>query len=291
MNQTILVFNEINRSEIIKNEKYLIIISPIPRSNFEFQELLDKFIDYRLENDFKIENDVLSIVDKIKSIYIEKKQPLNIYIIYPFMKLDENSIYLVLSDFLRTQFNDTVNDTVNKLNLDNKFKSSETYLIPYKNYDLINSQFQDSTAYMISLARSDNKKLEHVDGSKQMKLSGFIIKNNQIQSTPVILTCKLDSNGNYKCYSMKILDGLNKLRKFNGKELEKTNSYQNSYKLDDVEFILYKTPISNIQNKYIPIIISVCLFIILIIIIVVIVSIKKSKDSKQSFLDKSNGNK
>ena len=81
MNQTILVFNEINRSEIIKNEKYLIIISPIPRSNFEFQELLDKFIDYRLENDFKIENDVLSIVDKIKSIYIEKKQSLNIYII------------------------------------------------------------------------------------------------------------------------------------------------------------------------------------------------------------------
>ena len=285
MNQTILVFNEINRSEIIKNEKYLIIISPIPRSNFEFQELLDKFIDYRLENDFKIENDVLSIVDKIKSIYIEKKQPLNIYIIYPFMKLDENSIYLVLSDFLRTQFNDTVNDTVNK------FKSSETYLIPYKNYDLIKSQFQDSTAYLISLARSDNKKLEHVDGSKQMKLSGFIVKNNQIQSTPVILTCKLDSNGNYKCYSMKILDGLNKLRKFNGKKLEKTNSYQNSYKLDDTEFILYKTPISNIQNKYIPIIISVCLFIILIIIIVVIVSIKKSKDSKQSFLDNSNGNK
>ena len=286
MNQTILVFNEINRSEIIKNEKYLIIISPIPRTNFEFQELLDKFIDYRLENDFKIENDVLSIVDKIKSIYIEKKQPLNIYIIYPFMKLDENSIYLVLSDFLRTQFNDT-----DKLNLDNKFKSSETYLIPYKNYDLINSQFQDSTAYMISLARSDNKKLEHVDGSKQMKFSGFIVKNNQIQSAPVILTCKLDSDGNYKSYCMKILDGLNKLRKFNGKELEKTNSYQNSYKLDDTEFILYKTPISNIQNKYIPIIISVCLFIILIIIIVVIVSIKKSKDSKQSFLDKSNGNK
>lgn len=286
MKPTIIVFNELNQSEIIENDKYLIIISPIPKTNYEFQKLLDQFIDYILEDSFKIENNVISIVDKIKSIYVETKHPFNIYIIYPFINLDVNSIYLVLSDFIRTQFNDSIDN----LNLD-KSEKSETYLIPYKNYDLINSRFQDSTGYMISLARSDNKKLEHVDKSKHMKLSGFIVKNNQIQPIPVILTCKLDSNGDYKCYSMKILDNLNKSKKFNGKKLEKSNSYQNSYKLDDTEFILYKTPISNTYINYTPIIICVCLFIALVIIIVVIVLIVKSNDSKQSFLDKSNGNK
>lgn len=284
MKHIIIIFNELNHSEIIENDKYLIIISPIPRNNFEFQNLLDKFIEYRLEDSFKIENNIISIVDKIKSIYIETKQPLNTYIIYPFINLDINSIYLVLSDFIRTKFNDV-------LPIDNKFENIETYLIPYKNYDLINSKFQDSTGYMISLARSDNKNLEHVDKSKPMKLSGFIVKNNQIKPIPIILTCKLDSNGDYKCYSMKILDGLNKSRNSMGKKLEKSNSYQNSYKLNDTEFILYKTPISNTQINYIPIIIYVCIFITLIIIIIVIVLIIKSKDSKQSFLDKSNGNK
>lgn len=284
MKPTLIVFNELNHSEIIENDKYLIIISPIPKTNFEFQNLLDKFIDYRLEDSFKIENNVISFVDKIKSIYMETNQSFNIYIIYPFINLDVNSIYLVLSDFIRTKFNDI-------LPIDNKFENTEIYLVPYKNYDLINSRFQYSTGYMINLARSDNKKLEHVDKSKPMKLSGFIVKNNQIQPIPIILTCKLDLNGDYKCYSMKILDNLNSSKKFNGKKLEKSNSYQNSYKLDEVEFILYKTPISNTQINYTPIIIYICLFIALVIIIVVIVLIVKSNDSKQSFLDKSNGNK
>lgn len=83
--------------------------------------------------------------------------------------------------------------------------------------------------------------------------------------------------------------------------LEKSIEDKNKYKLDDIEFILYITPLSNtsirrsIRSIRIPLIICLSILlliiVIIIIIIIVIILIKKSKNKKQSFLYKLNGNK
>ena len=298
-NNILIVFNEVHEFKIIENKHVKIIISKTNLNIDEFQKIINQISDKQLPNNFQI-NNIYSLIDEIKQLNDFE----NINVIYSFMKLNRNHIYSIIIDYLRNNYDFSENELIEfKIN-----NSNDEYLIPYKEFDLIGSRDLSITPYSINLARSDCQSKIHVDKNKPMKLSGFIIENFTIQPIPIELTCSINNN-QIKCFHAKILNNSsgssgssNNYMEFNSNHtklpgiiLEKSIEDKNKYKLDDIEFILYITPLSNtsIRSIRIPLIIclSILLLIIIIIIIIVIILIKKPKDKKQSFLYKLNGNK
>lgn len=292
-NKILIIFNEVHEFKIIENKHVKIIISKTNLNIDEFQKIINQISDKQLPNNFQI-NNIYSLIDEIKQLNDFE----NINVIYSFMKLNKNHIYSIIIDYLRNNYNFSENELIEfKIN-----NSNDEYLIPYKEFDLIGSRDLLITPYSINLARSDCQSKIHVDKNKPMKLSGFIIENFTIQPIPIELTCSINNN-QIKCFHAKILNDSSKYVEFNSNHaklpgiiLEKSIEDKNKYKLDGIEFILYITPLSNtsirsIRSIRIPLIICLSVLLLIIIIIIVIILIKKSKDKKQSFLYKLNGNK
>lgn len=292
-NKILIIFNEVHEFKIIENKHVKIIISKTNLNIDEFQKIINQISDKQLPNNFQI-NNIYSLIDEIKQLNDFE----NINVIYSFMKLNRNHIYSIIIDYLRNNYNFSENE-LNEFKINN---SNDEYLIPYKEFDLIGSRDLLITPYSINLARSDYQSKIHVDKNKPMKLSGFIIENFTIQPIPIELTCSINNN-QIKCFHAKILNDSSKYVDFNSNHtkvpgiiLEKSIEDKNKYKLDGIEFILYITPLSNtsirsIRSIRIPLIICLSVLLLIIIIIIVIILIKKSKDKKQSFLYKLNGNK
>lgn len=293
-NKILIVFNEVHEFKIIENKHVKIIISKTNLNIDEFQKIINQISDKQLPNNFQI-NNIYSLIDEIKQLNDFE----NINVIYSFMKLNRNHIYSIIIDYLRNNYNFSENELIEfKIN-----NSNDEYLIPYKEFDLIGSRDLSITPYSINLARSDCQSKIHVDKNKPMKLSGFIIENFTIQPIPIELICSINNN-QIKCFHAKILNDSSNYVEFNSNHtklpgiiLEKSIEDKNKYKLDDIEFILYITPLSNTSIRSIKIPLIICLsillliIVIIIIIIIVIILIKKSKEKKQSFLYKLNGNK
>lgn len=289
-NKILIVFNEVHEFKIIENKHVKIIISKTNLNIDEFQKIINQISDKQLPDNFQI-NNIYSLIDEIKQLNDFE----NINVIYSFMKLNRNHIYSIIIDYLRNNYNFSENELIEfKIN-----NSNDEYLIPYKEFDLIGSRDLLITPYSINLARSDCQSKIHVDKNKPMKLSGFIIENFSIQPIPIELSCSINNN-QIKCFHAKILNDSSNYVDFNSNHrklpgiiLEKSIEDKNKYKLDDIEFILYLTPLSNtsIRSIRIPLIICLSILLLIIIIIIVVILIKKSKDKKQSFLYKLNGNK
>lgn len=289
-NKILIVFNEVHEFKIIENKHVKIIISKTNLNINEFQKIINQISDKQLPNNFQI-NNIYSLIDEIKQLNDFE----NINVIYSFMKLNRNHIYSIIIDYLRNNYNFSENELIEfKIN-----NSNDEYLIPYKEFDLIGSRDLLITPYSINLARSDCQPKIHVDKNKPVKLSGFIIENFTIQPIPIELTCSINNN-QIKCFHAKILNDSSNYVDFNSNHaklpgiiLEKSIEDKNKYKLDDIEFILYITPLTNVSIRLIriPLIICLSILLLIIIIIIVIILIKKSKDKKQSFLYKLNGNK